>query len=529
MLAKRKMPLHVKVLSALVLGAICGAIAQAKWGGTDALKAWQDNLFSPLGAIFLNMIFMVVVPLLFAALVLGVAELGDARKFGRIGMRSLFLTIILSGIAVLLGVGLVNLVKPGNIDRGNHMDRIAVAGAPTGGTLSISKGDALVAEVPVDSAAEAVQTALKQSGLDVICTGGPLPKKPILVEFQNTPVELGKSILSVSSSLEGDPTAKVSTTGTFKLMSAFGNEDDAAKKTEQAGKAQTVAQTIVDLVPKNPLDSAVKALDGGLLAFMVFALFFGVALSTIEAEKAHPVKQFLEGLFAISQKIIDYAMRFAPIGVFGFAFVAASKLGVDAFLALGKYAVIVIVGLAIQLFVIYPIFIFLVAKRNPIEFFRQVRTVMLTAFATSSSNATLPYALKAAEEEVGLPRNISSFVLTVGATANQNGTALFEGITIIFLAQFYGVPLDLTGQFTVMLLSIVAGIGTAGVPGGSWPMIAIILTKIGVPPGSIGLCLGIDRILDMSRTVLNVTGDITIATCVSAMEDRSNALETTAA
>ncbi len=527
--ARRKLPLHVKVLSALVLGAIAGAIAQSQWGGTDALKAWQDNLFAPAGAIFMNLIFMVVVPLLFAALVLGVAELGDARKFGRIGVRSLFLTIVLSGIAVLLGLGLVNLVRPGDIDRGNQMDRISISGTPTNGTLTLLKDKAPVAQVMFDASASVVESALGQAGIKAICTGGPLPAKPILVEFENTPVTIGKPLLTVESAFEGDSAAKSTVTGTFKLMSAFGNEEDAAKKTEQAGKAQTVAQTIVDLVPKNPLDSAVKALDGGLLAFMVFALFFGLALSSIEPEKAQPVKQFLEGLFAISQKVIEYAMRFAPIGVFGFAFVAASKLGVDAFVALGKYAVIVLIGLAIQLFVIYPIFIFFVAKRNPIEFFRQVRTVMLTAFATSSSNATLPYALKAAEDEVGLPRNISSFVLTVGATANQNGTALFEGITIIFLAQFYGVPLELSGQVTVMLLSIVAGIGTAGVPGGSWPMIAIILTKIGVPPTSIGLCLGIDRILDMSRTVLNVTGDITIATCVTAMEERSNALETTAA
>ncbi|MEQ1934254.1 MAG: dicarboxylate/amino acid:cation symporter, partial [Fimbriimonadaceae bacterium] len=514
---------------ALVLGAIAGAIAQSQWGGTDALKSWQDNLFSPLGAIFMNLIFMVVVPLLFAALVLGVAELGDARKFGRIGVRSLFLTIILSGIAVLLGLGLVNLVRPGDIDRGNHMDRISVSGNPTSGTIALKKDALMIAEIPYDATKESVQTALNQASINAEVTGGPLPKKPLLVEYKDTPVTLGKSNLSAESTLEGDASAKASVTGTFKLMSAFGNEEDAAKKTEQAGKAQTVAQTIVDLVPKNPLDSAVKALDGGLLAFMVFALFFGLALSSIDAEKAQPVKQFLEGLFAISQKVIDYAMRFAPIGVFGFAFVAASKLGVEAFVALGKYAIIVLLGLAIQLFVIYPIFIFFVAKRNPLTFFRQVKTVMLTAFATSSSNATLPYALKAAEDEVGLPRNISSFVLTVGATANQNGTALFEGITIIFLAQFYGVPLDLSGQVTVMLLSIVAGIGTAGVPGGSWPMIAIILTKVGVPPNSIGLCLGIDRILDMSRTVLNVTGDITIATCVTAMEERSNALETSAA
>jgi DAACS family dicarboxylate/amino acid:cation (Na+ or H+) symporter len=231
----------------------------------------------------------------------------------------------------------------------------------------------------------------------------------------------------------------------------------------------------------------------------------------------------MEGLFAVSLKVIDFAMRIAPYGVFGLAFSAAAALGFAALAALGKYAVLVLVALAFHQIVVYSLAIRFIAGRNPLQFFRQIRTVMLTAFATSSSNATLPTALKASEEEVGNPADVSRFVLTVGATANQNGTALFEGITVLFLAQLYGVNLDLTGQITVMLLAILAGVGTAGVPGGSWPMIAVILTKIGVPPESIGICLGIDRVLDMSRTVLNVSGDITIATCVSKLMGRKAA------
>jgi DAACS family dicarboxylate/amino acid:cation (Na+ or H+) symporter len=167
---------------------------------------------------------------------------------------------------------------------------------------------------------------------------------------------------------------------------------------------------------------------------------------------------------------------------------------------------------------VYPLALKFVARRNPWQFFHQMRSVIATAFATSSSNATLPVVLKAAEEEAGIPRRIGTFVLTVGATANQNGTALFEGITILFLAQFYGVQLDMAQQGTVMLLAIVAGIGTAGVPGGAWPVIAAILVKFEIPAEAIGLVLGIDRILDMSRTVLNVVGDATIAACVAQME-----------
>jgi DAACS family dicarboxylate/amino acid:cation (Na+ or H+) symporter len=150
-----------------------------------------------------------------------------------------------------------------------------------------------------------------------------------------------------------------------------------------------------------------------------------------------------------------------------------------------------------------------------------MKTVMLTAFTTSSSNATLPTALRAAEEDLGLPGDISRFVLTVGATANQNGTALFEGITIIFICQLFQVDLSFQAQLWVMFMAIIAGVGTAGVPGGAWPMIGTIVAQLGAPLSSIGLVLGIDRILDMSRTVLNVTGDMTIALCVTAWEGRS--------
>lgn len=211
-------------------------------------------------------------------------------------------------------------------------------------------------------------------------------------------------------------------------------------------------------------------------------------------------------------------MKYAPIGVFFLVFRAASSLGANAVVAVGQYVILVLAALALHMFVTYPIFLKFVAKRDPVQFFRQCREVILTAFSTSSSNATLPVALRVAEQEVGLPRKTSSFVLTVGATANQNGTALFEGITILFLAQFAGVNLDFSQQLTIMGLAILAGIGTAGVPGGAWPMIGVILAKFGIPVELIGVVIGIDRILDMSRTVLNVVGDITIAACVSELD-----------
>jgi DAACS family dicarboxylate/amino acid:cation (Na+ or H+) symporter len=213
-------------------------------------------------------------------------------------------------------------------------------------------------------------------------------------------------------------------------------------------------------------------------------------------------------------------MFLAPLGVFALVFRTTSVLGLQALMAVGAYALTVLVCLAIHMFVSYPLVLKFIAKRNPFEFFRQVRPVIVTAFATSSSNATLPVALKCAEEDVALPRDISTFILTVGATANQNGTALFEGITVLFLAQFNGIVLSMPQQITVMGLAIVAGIGTAGGPGGAWPMITGVLRRFGIPAESIGIVLGVDRLLDMCRTTLNVVGDMTIAACVAQMEGR---------
>ncbi|MBS1706380.1 MAG: dicarboxylate/amino acid:cation symporter [Armatimonadetes bacterium] len=421
-----KLPLHTKIFIGLILGAVLGIGAQVLLGADHPSLTWfVKNLAQPAGKVFLNLIFMIVVPLLFSSLILGVAELGDAARVGRVGLKSLLMTVVLSGLAVALGLIAVNIVKPG-------------------------------------------------SGI--------------------TPEER------------------------TKLVQTYSKVEDAKKNVEQSKKSETAADTIVDLIPKNPLSSAVNALEGGLISFMVFAMIFGIALATVDPEKALPLKIFFESLLAVSLRIIEIVMRVAPYGVFGMIFATGATLGLSAFLALGKYAVLVLVVLAIHQFGVYSLAIRLIAKRSPVQFFKQIKEVMLTAFATSSSNATLPTALRVAQEEVGLPRQISSFVLTVGATANQNGTALFEGVTVLFLAQLFQVPLTLGDQLVVMLLTIVAGVGTAGVPGGAWPMIAVLLARIGVPPEAIGLCLGIDRLLDMSRTVLNVTGDITIAACVSTME-----------
>lgn len=449
------MALHNKILLGLGLGAILGVIANVMAGSSpefkDTLGKVNEHVMTLVGDSFLAMIFMIVVPLLFSALVLGISELGDVAKVGRIGVRSLVMTVLFSGIAVIIALTLVNVVQPGK-------------------AIAESKRTELQQEYERDG--------LKKEG------------------FTDDEVD------QIFAEREASPESK----------SELEEKNAAPKGGTQADPP------VAGIVPKNPLLEATRALSGGILPFMFFALIFGLGLAKSDPEVVAPFRQFCEAIFEISQKVIEFAMALAPIGVFALIFKTASTLGFTIFATLGVYALTVLVGLAIHMFIVYAILIRLIAKRNPWDFFRRIKNVMLTAFATSSSNATLPVALKSAEEDLGLPKNISSFVLTVGATANQNGTALFEGITIIFFCQLFGVPLDFQKQLMIMGLSILAGIGTAGVPGGAWPVIGSIVKGLGVPAGAIGMALGIDRILDMSRTVLNVTGDIAIAACVAEWE-----------
>jgi DAACS family dicarboxylate/amino acid:cation (Na+ or H+) symporter len=230
------------------------------------------------------------------------------------------------------------------------------------------------------------------------------------------------------------------------------------------------------------------------------------------------VVSLLEGIYAACMQVIDWAMQLAPFGVFCLVFAMVSRLGGEVFVTLVWFLGTVLLGFTLQLCVVYPLVLLLLGRANPWAFFRGIEAAMFTAFGTSSSNATLPVSLRVAEEQLRLPPAVARFVLTVGATGNQNGTALYEGVVVLFLAQVFGVELTFAQQITVVLMSVLAGVGTAGVPGGSIPMIVLVLQSIGVPGESIAIILGIDRICDMCRTVLNVTGDLALAVCVSRTE-----------
>jgi DAACS family dicarboxylate/amino acid:cation (Na+ or H+) symporter len=283
-----------------------------------------------------------------------------------------------------------------------------------------------------------------------------------------------------------------------------------------AGEAPLM-QVVKTVVPANPIH-AVAGETPQMLQLMFFALVVGVAATLLRPEVVDPFLRATEGLYAISAKVVDFIMRLAPYAVACLLFTNVARFGLDLLGALSWYVLTVLAGLALHMFGVYSLSVALLSKIPPLEFFRRVKTVMLTAFSTSSSNATLPTALRVSEENLGVPREIGSFVLTVGATANQNGTALYEGVTVLFLAQLAGIDLGLGAQLMVVYLAILGGIGTAGVPAGSIPFLVLILATVGIPPGLIAIVIGVDRILDMCRTTLNVVGDLTAATYVARSE-----------
>ena len=414
----KNIPLHNKILGALILGALAGVTANLTVGG-ESIQGFIKNVSEPIGRMWLGALIMVVIPLIISTLSLGVAGLGDLKTLGRIGLTAILGFLFLTALSTILGLTVMNVVQPG-------------------------------------------------SGLDPAVTQ--------------------------------------------RLMEAYKGEVQGAM-----GLAGSVfgIDLFVKIIPRNPVQAMA---NGEMLAVIFFSLMIGVAMTIVSREKAEPMTKFMESLGHIVIAIIELVMKVAPLGVFCLIFSVTARFGYDLLLQLLKYVVTVVGCLATFQFIVYPIVIKFIARRDPFEFFRKTRIVMLTAFSTSSSNATLPTTMRVGQEELGLPKEIAGFVVPLGATMNMNGTALFEGATVLFLAQVFGLDLSLGSQIIVVLMSVVTAIGVAGIPGGSIPLLMMVLGMVGVPMEGIAIVLGVDRILDMCRTVLNVTGDLVTATIVHRFE-----------
>lgn len=425
--------LHAKILLGLILGVVAGItanqIASHSDGGKRVVFLLSDAVAHPIGQIFLRLLFLVVVPLVFASLATGVANLGDLGKLGRIGARTMAFFFLTTAFSAVLGLLLIIVFRPG-------------------------------------------------------------------VGFDQQTRE--------------------------SLMQAFGGE---AAKVQAAAQAQTadtalaLANQILDaFLPRNVLEAVVKM---QMLPLIVLALLFGAALTAVHGDRRNAMVRWLETVAEAMVRIVGFAMRLAPYAVFCLIFSVVAKFGLELLQKLAFYVVLVLAAYLVQLFLFYPLLIRLLARRNVVDFLRRCIPIMVTAFSTSSSNATLPTSLRVAQSDLGIRPTVAGFVLPLGATMNMNGTALYEGAVVLFIAQIFGIELSLGTQVLVVLLCVFSAIGAAGVPGGSLPLLMIVMAQAGVPPNGIAIILGVDRILDMGRTVINVMGDVVCSAYIERVEAAS--------
>jgi len=287
-----------------------------------------------------------------------------------------------------------------------------------------------------------------------------------------------------------------------------------ADATAEANEIPSVVDTLLNIIPTNPIQAMV---DANMLQIIFFAIIVGIGI-IIVGERAKPLLAFFDSLAEVSYKIVAIIMEFAPIGVFGLITPVVAQHGPSALLPLLKLIMTVFLGCFLQAVIVYSSAVYLSAKMSPVTFLKGAAPAMMVAFTTSSSSGTLPVTMKCAEENLGVPKSISSFTLPLGATINMDGTALYQGVCAVFVVQVFGLNLTFAQQLTIVLTATLASIGTAGVPGAGLVMLTMVLQSVGLPLEGMVLVGGIDRILDMARTCINITGDIAGAVLISATE-----------
>lgn len=412
-----KIKLHWQILGAIILAGFAGYATGLE---TSIFGVTFYAMFDFVGTLFLNGLKMIIVPLIMASIISGIAGLGTSDGLGRLGAKTLSFYMLSSLVAILVGLAVVNIVEPGIID-----------GKPGAEVLGLS--------------ADTEETLQKVEGK----SGG------------------------------------------------------------------DIAKVFLRMVPTNIVNAAA---EGQMLGLIFFAILFAVFMMRLEPKHSEPLKNLWEGVFQTMMGITMFVMKFAPIGVFGLVAKTVAKTGFDALVPMLVFFFTVLAALFVHAFITLPVLLKVIGKITPIKHIKAMSPAMLTAFSTASSSATLPLTLECIEKNAGVSNRTSSFVLPLGATINMDGTALYECVAAMFIAQAYGLDLSITVQFTIVLVALLTSIGVAGIPSASLVAIAVILGAIGLPAEGIGLLLVTDRILDMFRTSVNVFSDSCCAVIVARTE-----------
>ncbi len=465
----KKLALHWKIIIGMVLGVVWALLSS-----TMGWSAFTINWIDPFGTIFINLLKLIAVPLVLFSIISGVANIGDPKSLGRMGGKTLLIYLLTTVLAIGLGLVLVNTVKPGKlIDEQSRIDnRIS---------YEIWASD---------------QGYEIKDGVNYL-------KDPAFLERAQQISELTRSELkevSVSERLE----------------------------TAEQRKQTTPLQPLVDIVPDNFFYSLSN--NGLMLQIIFFAIFFGVCLLFIPSERSKPVLNFVDGTLEVFLKMVDLVMQAAPFFVFALLAGVVSKMAgddigkvIEIFKGLSWYSLTVLAGLLLMIFIIYPLVLKIFVKKIPYKgFFKGMSPAQTLAFSTSSSAATLPVTMECVENNLGVDKKISSFVLPIGATVNMDGTSMYQAIAVVFLAQMHMIDLTIGQQLIVVMTATLASIGSAAVPSAGLVMLIIVLDSVGLNPAWIAIIFPVDRILDMFRTVVNVTGDATVSSIIADGEGMLN-------
>ncbi len=459
----KNLPLHTKIIIGLVAG-IGYAFLSSALGWNEFTINWID----PFGTIFIRLLKFIAVPLVLFSIISGISGLSDISRLGKMGAKTLAFYLVTTLLAVTVGLGLVNLIKPGT-----HLDD---------------------------------NQRVKNR-----------------ISYELWAAEEGIEVKDNKSFLQDPQYADI-------VREVSGNEQvvsndrvETMKMNAASSKDAPPLQFIVDMVPENLVLSISN--NGLMLQVIFFAIFFGISIAVLPNDRTKPVVDFIKSINEIFLKMVDSVMKVAPYFVFALLAGVIAKMAnspaevLEIFIGLGSYSVTMFVALAFMVFVFYPLVLSgLIKKLNYKKFFRNMGPAQLMAFSTSSSAATLPVTMECVEENMGVPKNISSFVLPIGATVNMDGTSIMQAVAVIFMAQLHLVDLTFGQQLTIVFTATLASIGAAAVPSAGLVMLIIVLQSVGLNPAWIAIIFPVDRILDMCRTVVNVTGDATVATLVASTE-----------
>ena len=461
----KKLPIHVKIVIGLVLG-IGWAFLSSFMGWNEFTIRWID----PFGMIFIRLLKFIAVPLVLFSIIGGVSGLKDVSKLGRLGWKTLLAYMTTTLLAVGIGLTLVNIVKPGT-----HIDDEQRIKNRLSYEVWLQEND----------------IGATQDGLNFL-------SDPKYVAYLSE-AQAAEQVTSPKLDLE-------------KKM-----------KTVAVQKESSPLKFIVEMVPDNIFASLSG--NGLMLQVIFFAIFFGITLVLIPEEASAPIINLINGMNSIFLKMVDLVMKAAPFFVFCLLAGVVAKMAdspqevLEIFKGLGSYSLTLFIGLFLLTFVVYPLIVTsLVSKMSFKDFFKNISPAQFLAFSTSSSAATLPVTMECVEENVGVPKSISSFVLPIGATVNMDGTSMFEGVAVVFLAQLHFIDLTIAQQLTIVFTAAAASIGSAAVPSAGLIMMIMVLQSVGLNPAWVAIIFPVDRILDMCRTVVNVTGDMVVSTLIAKSE-----------